>query len=83
MPHISGRELARRLAATRPRVRVLYMSGYTDDTIVNHGIVDPGIAFLQKPITPDVLLHKVREALDEPVTLTLVAPGYPDRSGGG
>jgi CheY-like chemotaxis protein len=74
MPHISGRELVRRLSITRPRMRVLYMSGYTDDTIVNHGIVDPGVAFLQKPITPDALLHKVREALDEPVTLTLVSP---------
>jgi PAS domain S-box-containing protein len=64
MPHVSGRELARRLGVIRPRIRVLYMSGYTDDAMVNHGIVDPGIAFLSKPITPDVLLRKVRETLD-------------------
>jgi PAS domain S-box-containing protein len=66
MPHIGGRELARRLAADRPRMRVLYMSGYTDDAIVQHGIVDPSIAFLPKPITPDTLLGKVRETLDSP-----------------
>ncbi|HVZ72311.1 MAG TPA: ATP-binding protein [Polyangia bacterium] len=64
MPHIGGRELARRLAGERPRMRVLYMSGYTDDAIVHHGIVDPGIAFLPKPITPDTLLNRVRETID-------------------
>jgi two-component system, cell cycle sensor histidine kinase and response regulator CckA len=66
MPHIGGRELARRLAVERPRMRVLYMSGYTDDAIVQHGIIDPSIAFLPKPITPDTLLAKVRETLDAP-----------------
>jgi two-component system, cell cycle sensor histidine kinase and response regulator CckA len=66
MPHLGGRELARRLGAERPRMRVLYMSGYTDDAIVQHGIVDPSIAFLPKPITPDTLLGKVRETLDAP-----------------
>jgi two-component system cell cycle sensor histidine kinase/response regulator CckA len=66
MPHIGGRELARRLAAERPRMRVLYMSGYTDDAIVHHGIIDPGIAFLPKPITPDTLLGRVRETIDSP-----------------
>jgi two-component system cell cycle sensor histidine kinase/response regulator CckA len=45
-------------------MRVLYMSGYTDDAIVHHGIVDPGIAFLPKPITPDTLLGRVRETID-------------------
>jgi PAS domain S-box-containing protein len=66
MPHIGGQELARRLGLERPRMRVLYMSGYTDDGIVQGGTVDPNIAFLPKPITPDTLLGKVRETLDSP-----------------
>jgi PAS domain S-box-containing protein len=66
MPHIGGQELARRLGVERPRMRVLYMSGYTDDGIVQGGMVDPNIAFLPKPITPDTLLGKVRETLDVP-----------------
>jgi PAS domain S-box-containing protein len=66
MPHIGGQELARRLGVERPRMRVLYMSGYTDDGIVQGGTVDPNIAFLPKPITPDTLLGKVRETLDAP-----------------
>jgi PAS domain S-box-containing protein len=66
MPHIGGQELARRLGAERPRMRVLFMSGYTDDGIVQDGTVDPNIAFLPKPITPDTLLGKVRETLDAP-----------------
>jgi nitrogen-specific signal transduction histidine kinase len=64
MPGASGRELARRLAASRPETKVLYVSGYTDDAIVRHGLLDPGLAFLQKPFTPDTLARKVREVLD-------------------
>jgi PAS domain S-box-containing protein len=64
MPHIGGRELARRLATERPGMRVLYMSGYTEDGIVESGTLDPNVAFLPKPITPDTLLGKVRETLD-------------------
>jgi PAS domain S-box-containing protein len=64
MPGLSGRALADRLAALRPRTRVLYMSGYTDDAIVQHGVLEPGLSFLQKPFTPDVLAQRVREELD-------------------
>jgi two-component system, cell cycle sensor histidine kinase and response regulator CckA len=64
MPGASGRELARRLAEAHPDTKVLYVSGYTDDAIVHHGMLDPGLAFLQKPFTPDALARKVRQVLD-------------------
>jgi two-component system cell cycle sensor histidine kinase/response regulator CckA len=64
MPYMNGRELARKLFETRPDTKVLYMSGYTDDAIVHNGILDPGVAFLQKPITPAVFARKVRQVLD-------------------
>jgi two-component system cell cycle sensor histidine kinase/response regulator CckA len=64
MPQMSGPELAKRLAKTRPEMRILCMSGYTDDSIVRHGVLDAQLAYLQKPITPDSLLAKVREVLD-------------------
>jgi PAS domain S-box-containing protein len=66
MPHMSGPELARRLHESRPRMKVLCMSGYTDDSVVRHGVVDSATAFIQKPLTPASLTLKVREVLDGP-----------------
>jgi signal transduction histidine kinase len=66
MPQMSGRELATRLAPGRPDMKVLYMSGYTDDVIVGHGVLDPRLAFLSKPFTPGTLAGKVREVLEAP-----------------
>jgi DNA-binding NtrC family response regulator len=50
----------------RPGIRVLFMSGYTDDEVMRRGVIDGQTAFLQKPFTPDLLAHKVREVLDAP-----------------
>ena len=64
MPKMSGRELAEKVTPLRPKTKILFMSGYTADTVVHHGELGPGVAFLQKPITPDMLVRKVREVLD-------------------
>lgn len=64
MPQMSGREVAENVAALRPGIKVIYMSGYTDDAIVHHGVLDDGIDFIEKPFTPDALASIVREVLD-------------------
>ncbi|HET9957885.1 MAG TPA: PAS domain S-box protein [Polyangiaceae bacterium] len=64
MPKMSGPELAERVLAVCPQIKVLYMSGYPDDLMVKSGVVDPNVAFLQKPITPEAFGRKVREVLD-------------------
>ncbi len=64
MPRMSGHELAQRLASRRPETKVLYVSGYTDDAIVQCGVIDRGTSFLQKPFSPDALARSVREVLD-------------------
>jgi nitrogen-specific signal transduction histidine kinase/FixJ family two-component response regulator len=64
MPQMSGRELAEHLAPLRPETKVLYMSGYADNAVVHHGLLDPGTALLQKPFTADALARKLREVLD-------------------
>jgi two-component system, cell cycle sensor histidine kinase and response regulator CckA len=65
MPGMNGAVLATRFAETHPGVPFLFMSGYTDEAIVRHGVLNPGVAFLQKPFSPDALVRKVREVLDE------------------
>lgn len=66
MPQMSGRELAGRLALRLPEMRVLYISGYPDNAIIHHGVLETGTAFLQKPFTLNALEYKVREVLDGP-----------------
>lgn len=64
MPRMSGRQLAERMAQQRPSMKVIFMSGYTDDAIVRHGVLSSGLNFVQKPLMPATLLTKLRDVLD-------------------
>jgi CheY-like chemotaxis protein len=64
MPKMSGRELWERISKTRPGTKVLFMSGYTDDAVLRHGVLGSEFAFIQKPLTPKALLAKIRSVLD-------------------
>ena len=64
MPGMSGRELAQRVTSARPNTKVLFISGYTDDAVLRHGVTGPGTAFLQKPFALEDLLQRVRALLD-------------------
>jgi len=66
MPGINGRELAEQLLVARPGLRVLYMSGYTEDAVLRHGVSAATVNFIQKPMTPNALATKVRAVLDQP-----------------
>lgn len=67
MPGMNGRMLADRLKVVQPGLKVIYMSGYTDDAIIQHGVLDAGAIFIQKPFTTDALIRRVRETLDRPL----------------
>jgi CheY-like chemotaxis protein len=66
MPEMNGREMAEQAALLRPTTKVLFMSGYTDDAIVRHGILEENMSYMQKPFLPDALALKAREVLDQP-----------------
>jgi two-component system cell cycle sensor histidine kinase/response regulator CckA len=68
MPGMSGRELAERLILADPTLGVLYLSGYTDEAIAHHGVLEAGIELLHKPFTPEMLARRVREVLDKHAT---------------
>ena len=67
MPEMNGSQLVEKVLEARPEIRVLFMSGYTDDEVMRRGVIDGQTAFLQKPFTPDMLARKVREVLDAPL----------------
>jgi FixJ family two-component response regulator len=64
LTQMNGRELAQKLLPMRPEMKVLFMSGYSEEAIAHHGVLNPGTEFLQKPFTTETIIRKVREMLD-------------------
>jgi two-component system, cell cycle sensor histidine kinase and response regulator CckA len=81
MPHMSGRELAESIGAIRPETRVLYMSGFTDDAVVRHGVLADDMCFIQKPFSPEALATKARELLDHDDERSGFDPKVPAKPG--
>ncbi len=69
---MDGRSLYRQLSPERPEMKVLYVSGYTEDAIVHHGVLDRDVNFLQKPFTVFGLTSKVRDVLDQPMSSQMI-----------
>jgi CheY-like chemotaxis protein len=63
MPEIGGRDLARRLRTQRPTLPVVFMTGYTDDVVTSRGLLDSGVPFLEKPLSPDTIVRTMREVI--------------------
>jgi CheY-like chemotaxis protein len=82
LPKLNGPELARRLHETRPGTKVVYISGFSDDALFQHGIVASDIALVQKPFAPPVLLHELRRVLGDPAAPTLEVPAAATKTGG-
>lgn len=84
MPHMGGRDLAAKLSSLLPGTKILYMSGYTDDALMHHGVLQTNFAFLEKPFTPETLSGRVRDLLDQkghlPLATTLETPDSPSPS---
>jgi two-component system cell cycle sensor histidine kinase/response regulator CckA len=80
MPRMGGGELAQRLVSTRPGLRVLFMSGYTDDAVIRQGVSEATSAFVQKPFTLAAFARKVRETLDAPASTTERGDAPPARA---
>lgn len=65
MPKMGGKEAADKMQSLYPRIKVLYMSGYTNQAIIHHGVLEPGLNFIEKPFTPEGLARKVRQTLNQ------------------
>jgi FixJ family two-component response regulator len=74
MPLMGGKEMANCLKTTYPELKILFTSGYTDDAVTQHGVLEPGVGFLPKPYTSAALIRKVHEMLDKKVEEAAIPP---------